>query len=457
MFYGIDVSDHNLTSGIEWDRVVKAGKSFVIIRLGWANSDGSLTIDKDFDKKYKGAIEAGLSVGIYIYSYIKIPANAKKAAVNVDCFIRSNNLYLTHPVMFDIEELKVYSDMPREETTAVCKEFLAGIQSLGYFAMLYTYTSFIFSFLNINDLKGFALWVADYRNPFATTCPYGGKWAMWQYKGDTGRCEGVSGKCDLNLTPIDFKKTILERGLNHIEKSKPAKTVISIDPQTSCIATYSLKNDGEKPLSPHFKVKEFGSSYTDVVLIDNRLLFILERLHEDFKMDKLVINSGYRTDEHSLDVGGYESDLHTKGQAVDFTGYSGGKEISAKDICCKLQSYEDVFGIGYINETSTHVDTRTRALVWFGDEKKGISLLRAGFNSFNQYWGTSDKMLIVKTGVWNIRKEPDVKSAVVTTAVCGDTLEYTTMRTVLHATNTWYYIPSKKGWIYNAGVMKKEV
>ena len=60
--------------------------------------------------------------------------------------------------------------------------------------------------------------------------------------------------------------------------------------------------------------------------------------------------------------------------------------MDAKLVCCKLCDYGDVFGIGYISENSTHIDTRNKSQVWFGDETNGNSIIKLGYTCFQDYW-----------------------------------------------------------------------
>ena len=45
------------------------------------------------------------------------------------------------------------------------------------------------------------------------------------------------------------------------------------------IKTYSNKRDGNKQLSPHFKVREFAEPGNDKILIDSKLIDQLEALY----------------------------------------------------------------------------------------------------------------------------------------------------------------------------------
>ena len=63
MRLGIDVSENN--GHINWEAVKAAGVKFAIIRLGYGNCH----LDSMFYENINGAIDAGLDVGVYYYSY----------------------------------------------------------------------------------------------------------------------------------------------------------------------------------------------------------------------------------------------------------------------------------------------------------------------------------------------------------------------------------------------------
>ena len=78
----------------------------MFIRLGWANSNGTITIDDDFQKNYQGALAVGLEIGVYLYSYLKDVSYAKIAAQNTIKLIK--DLTITYPVAFDYEVTNSY-------------------------------------------------------------------------------------------------------------------------------------------------------------------------------------------------------------------------------------------------------------------------------------------------------------------------------------------------------------
>lgn len=72
-------------------------------------------------------------------------------------------------------------------------------------------------------------------------------------------------------------------------------------------------------LSHHFKVREMACRHCGSLGpgIDVELLRRLERLREKLGGIPLIVNSGYRCEEHNRAVGGAENSLHRFGYAAD--------------------------------------------------------------------------------------------------------------------------------------------
>jgi len=90
------------------------------------------------------------------------------------------------------------------------------------------------------------------------------------------------------------------------------KVVFSI-----AIKEYSMSRDSTRQLSPSFKVREFGCKGSDVVLLDEELVVLLQCIREHFGKP-VHITSGYRTAAHNATVGGSKSSQHLLGRAADF-------------------------------------------------------------------------------------------------------------------------------------------
>jgi hypothetical protein len=161
------------------------------------------------------------------------------------------------------------------------------------------------------------------------------------------------------------------------------------------VKTYSYKKDKDVKLSEHFKVSEIRcKDGTDKILVDLELAVIGEKLRSHFNAKSVNITSGYRSPAHDKKVGGSGSGYHTKGQAWDIYILDKNKNrIPAKYICCYLQDL-GVKGIGYINSTCVHYDTRSKRY-WF-DETKGNKSIG---NDFYSYFG------VKKSDVYPEQKE----------------------------------------------------
>ncbi len=123
------------------------------------------------------------------------------------------------------------------------------------------------------------------------------------------------------------------------------------------IKTYSVTRDGEKFLSPHFQVKEFrprwnGKPDGDVVKIDDELIEKLELLSDCVNNAPIHISDGYRTEAFDKYLTG-KAGQHTTGRAADI--YVNG--VSA-EVLCVLAEACGFTGIGTINSSCIHVDTR---------------------------------------------------------------------------------------------------
>ena len=108
---GIDLSVHNTVQSFQ--AIKNSGKSFVFLRLGWANSNGTITKDTKFDEYYKNALSVGLDIGVYVFSYLKDVTYAKIAAQNTIKLIK--DLVITMPVAFDYENADISKTLTKEQ------------------------------------------------------------------------------------------------------------------------------------------------------------------------------------------------------------------------------------------------------------------------------------------------------------------------------------------------------
>ena len=97
---GIDVSKHQ--GNIDWAKVSADGVEFAFIRVGLRGygTEGKLVEDEYFEQNVKGALQAGIKVGVYFYSQATTDAELQEEAALVLEKIKPYNIEL--PVVYDV-------------------------------------------------------------------------------------------------------------------------------------------------------------------------------------------------------------------------------------------------------------------------------------------------------------------------------------------------------------------
>lgn len=193
---GIDVS--KFQGDIDWKQVAEDGVEFAFIRVGLRGyGSGKLVEDEYFEQNIKGALSAGIKVGVYFYTQ----------AINEEELMEEANFVLEKiapykvelPVVFDVE--KVSGDNGRmnslslEERTNLTLLFCQTIENAGYKPMIYHNMEMSTLMLDLETLESYDKWFAYYNSDFYY--PY--EYAIWQYS-DTGRVNGIKGNVDLNIS-----------------------------------------------------------------------------------------------------------------------------------------------------------------------------------------------------------------------------------------------------------------
>lgn len=197
---GIDVSKYQ--GAIDWQRVAAEGIKFAFVRIGWAGYEGGIDegADPHFDANMKGALAAGLAVGAYVYSYCR-SANAARRAAR-EAAERCRPYRLTMPLALDIEDAATYKGIARGDSSIIAAAFLDEAAAQGYCPLLYTYTSFANSYLDMGALSDYDLWLADYRGYMGIKGA-----SIWQYS-SFGAVEGIAGRVDMNIAYKDYPALI---------------------------------------------------------------------------------------------------------------------------------------------------------------------------------------------------------------------------------------------------------
>lgn len=189
---GIDVSKWN--GRIDWKKVKKAGIDFCIIRTGY-----SKTVDYKFKYNIEEAIDNGLQIGVYHFSYATTNTKAREEAEFCLKLIKPYKKYITLGVWFDYEYDSVnysrrYGVYPtKKSVTSLAKTFCSTVEKNGYSTGIYTNLDFSSNYFTKEVLNKYPAWIAVWGK-----MNYHGKYVMWQYT-DSGRVDGIQGKVDMNI------------------------------------------------------------------------------------------------------------------------------------------------------------------------------------------------------------------------------------------------------------------
>lgn len=192
---GIDVSTHQ--KEIDWQAVAADGVEFAILRLGHRGySEGGLFLDQTFERNLRGALDAGLEVGVYFFSQAVTPQEAEEEA---DYVLETlNGQKLDFPVAFDWENIsgdEARTDgLDGEAMTRCAAAFCKRIEDAGYRPAVYFNQTQGYLHYDLRDLTDYELWLAEY-DP-APNFYY--HFDLWQYS-HTGRVNGIQGDVDMDL------------------------------------------------------------------------------------------------------------------------------------------------------------------------------------------------------------------------------------------------------------------
>ena len=200
---GIDVSKWN--KEIDWEAVKEDGVEFAIIRCGYrGSSSGALIIDPLYEDNIKGAIAAGIPVGVYFFTQAVSELEAIEEASMVISLIRQYDV--DYPVFLDSESAGGKGradDLSVEDRTKYHKAFMQTIASAGYQTGIYASTNWLNNRVDISKLSNYNTWLAQY----ADVPTYDGYYHMWQYT-SKGTINGISTNVDLNLSYMNIDTSI---------------------------------------------------------------------------------------------------------------------------------------------------------------------------------------------------------------------------------------------------------
>lgn len=198
-----------------WQAIKGAGYKGVMLRACGNSADGKpgkAYIDKTFENNYANAKAAGLDIGVYYYTKAVSEAEADKELAVLRQALRGKEL--TMPVAVDMENAVLTALKPKDLTNLAAYH-LEQIEKMGFFAQLYTYTSYANRFLEMERLAGrWDIWLADYTGK---TPKVSFKYNAHQHSSE-GSVPGINGPVDLDVTMVNYPRIIRKKGLTRLRE-----------------------------------------------------------------------------------------------------------------------------------------------------------------------------------------------------------------------------------------------
>ena len=195
-YKGIDVSSHQ--GVIDWNLVAQDGVEFAFIRVGCRGygSEGKLVVDEMFHTNIQQAKEAGVKVGVYMFSQATTEAELDEEVQLVLDNIASYQLDC--PVVYDVEMISGngrMNNLTPEERTNLTLRFCEKIAQAGYRPMIYHNTEMAAIRIDYAALEAYDKWYAAYNRRMFF--PY--EFKVWQYS-DKGSVQGIKTNVDMNIS-----------------------------------------------------------------------------------------------------------------------------------------------------------------------------------------------------------------------------------------------------------------
>lgn len=193
---GVDVSKHQ--GEIDWQKVREAGYDFAFLRIGYREYglNGILHVDETFHTNIVNAQDAGIDVGVYLFSQA---VNEAETMEEVQLVLDNLTEYeLQLPVVYDPERIRNdearTDDVTGEQFTNHTVLFCEKIKEAGYEPMVYSNLVWEAFEYDMEKLADYPIWYADYE-PVPQT-PY--DFTFWQYS-EKGQVDGINGIVDVNV------------------------------------------------------------------------------------------------------------------------------------------------------------------------------------------------------------------------------------------------------------------
>ena len=198
----IDVSRYQ--GNIDWDKLAGKIGGAMLKTVSTNKSFGGIYIDPMFESNYAACKRLGIPVGVYYYTYAQDAATVQAELAKLHQALEGKTFTL--PIAVDVEDNKL-KPLSADALTDLVIAAADAIEGWGLYAMVYTYTWYSQTELNMDRLAAYDLWIADYRSKRPTR-----KHGMWQYT-STGRLDGIAGSVDISHAYKDYPSIIARAGL----------------------------------------------------------------------------------------------------------------------------------------------------------------------------------------------------------------------------------------------------
>lgn len=197
---GVDVSFHQ--NEIDWKKVKAAGYEVAIIQVGRRGyTKGGLTEDARFAENIRGALAAGMKVGVYFFSQAISPEEAVEEAEMTLRLIEPYRDELQMPVYYDWEKIYEYDTLPRTAgmdstvLTDCAVAFCDTVRAAGLTPGVYISRPTGYYGYDLPRLAGISIW---FTLPEAKYPSFYYHVDAWQYS-FAGKVPGIDTETDVNL------------------------------------------------------------------------------------------------------------------------------------------------------------------------------------------------------------------------------------------------------------------
>ena len=179
---------------IDWAKVAADDISFAFIKMMSYGYEGGYTMDPNYEKNMKGALDNGVQAAPYVYLQTKTVEEAKAAAKYAVEKVSGYNV--KYPIAVDVES-KYILELSVQELTDVVNAFCDTIVAAGYTPIVYSDYSKFTTEMDTKQIH-YDIWLARY----GADGTYEGR-TIWQCT-DKGHVNGINGNVCLEFAYKDY-------------------------------------------------------------------------------------------------------------------------------------------------------------------------------------------------------------------------------------------------------------